>query len=148
LLIDVLLPLVRDSNGTVNVEWHHFPLHNPDPTLHVVGLADRSKFWKFLYTVMLAARQDPQMQLNVSMDRIVQLAGAAEISETQVRRAYDDESNWAAIQDDELAGKLLGMRGTPGLFYSGYFLTSEGVPKDIAAFDASLRQMLNIPLRQ
>jgi hypothetical protein len=148
LLIDILIPLVQDSNGTVNVEWHHYPIHEPDPSLHVIGLADRGKFWKFLYTVMMAARQDPNMQLNVSMDRIVQLAGAAGISETQVKRAYDDESNWAAVQDDVLAGKLLGIRGTPGLFFAGYFLTAEGMPKDNAVFDGTLRNMLHVPLRQ
>jgi predicted DsbA family dithiol-disulfide isomerase len=97
---------------------------------------------------MMAARQDTNMQVSVGIDRIVQLAGAAGISEAEARRAYADPSNWDTVRDDLLAGKLLGIRGTPGLFYAGYFLTAGGVPKNVAAFDGTLRNMLHVPLRQ
>jgi protein-disulfide isomerase len=148
LVIEILMPIVRDSNGTVNVEWHHFPIHNTDPSFHVVGYADPAKFWQYLYAVMMAARQDDNLQLNVSMARIIQLAGAVGISEARVKSAYDNQSSWNAVRDDLLAGKVLGVTGTPGLFYSGYFLTPEGLPRATAEFDSSLRRMLNVPLRQ
>ena len=41
-----------------------------------------------------------------------------------------------------MAGKLLGITRTPGLFYNGYFMTPAGMPSDLKAFDKSLRAML------
>ena len=42
-----------------------------------------------------------------------------------------------------MTGRLLGITKTPGLFYNGYFLTPDGIPTDLAAFNRSLRTMLS-----
>jgi hypothetical protein len=34
---------------------------------------------------------------------------------------------------------------TPGLLYDGYYMTPDGIPNDLAAFDASLRKMVGVP---
>lgn len=41
-----------------------------------------------------------------------------------------------------MAGNLMGVKMTPGLFHNGYFLTPGGLPTDTAAFDKSLRAMI------
>jgi hypothetical protein len=46
------------------------------------------------------------------------------------------------VKEDLIAGRLLGVARTPGLFYNGYFLTPNGIPLDLASFDKSLRAML------
>ncbi|CAN5325715.1 hypothetical protein BH10PSE9_BH10PSE9_21130 [soil metagenome] len=74
--------------------------------------------------------------------KLAEFAEAEGGSEATLKEAQADSAKWAMVKQDLLAGHLLGITATPGLFYNGYFLTPGGIPLDGKAFDASLRGML------
>lgn len=142
-LLQVLSSIVRDSNGTVNIQWRHLPAHNFDPLLHAVSLAETPRFWNFASQVMAAYMKgdDPEKW---NWEKIVEIGKAAGVREEALIKARDNQENWEIVQQDFLAAKLLRIEKTPGLFYNGYFMTPDGLPQDIVSFDKSLRAMLNV----
>lgn len=74
--------------------------------------------------------------------KLIEFAKAEGGSEETLNNAYADKAKWTAVKEDLIAGRLLGITRTPGLFYNGYFMTPDGVPLDLAGFDKSLRAML------
>jgi protein-disulfide isomerase len=143
-LMGLLGPIVADSNGTVAIEWRNLPVHDMDPMLQAVALADLDKFWPFLGTVMTAASQG-KITADLNWDQVVALGKAAGISEEKLVAARDKPAYWNAVREDFLAAKLLGISRTPGLLYDGYYMTPDGIPNDLADFDASLRKMVGVP---
>jgi len=140
-LMQVLIKIVQDSNGTVNIQWRHLPAHDHDPILHAVSLSDPNKFWNFAFGVMtkFMTGSDPSKW---TWEQIVEMGKTAGIPEEALARARDDKANWEVLQQDYLAAKLLRVEKTPGLFYNGYFMTPDGMPFDVVTFDKSLRAML------
>jgi protein-disulfide isomerase len=128
---------------TVSVEWRHFPIHKPDPALHVAALAfEGDQFWGFTLRVLgevLAKGGGFDM---LTPEKLAEIAKTVGGSDERIQAAYADPAKWAAVKQDLLAGHLLGVQVTPGLFFNGYFLTPAGLPLDRKAFDASLRAML------
>ena len=143
-LMNLLGSIVADSNGTVAIEWRNLPVHDMDPMLQAVALADLDKFWPFLATVMSAASQG-KITADLNWDQVVALGKAAGIAEEKLVAARDKPAYWNAVRQDFLAAKLLGISRTPGLLYDGYYMTPDGIPNDLAAFDASLRKMVGVP---
>jgi protein-disulfide isomerase len=143
-LIGILYNIVvRDMPGTASVEWHHFPAHPPDPALHVAGLGfTGNHFWGFSFKVLNAILAANGNFDGLTNEKLIEYAKAEGGSEETLKAAYADKAKWAAVKEDLLAGQLLGITLTPGLFYNGYFITPEGLPLDNAAFDKSLRAML------
>jgi protein-disulfide isomerase len=142
-LFKILSTIVRDMPDAASVEWRHFPAHVPDPALHVAGLGfTGNHFWGFTFRVLdavLAAGGDFRALTN---EKLIEFAKAEGGSEETLKAAYADKAKWAAVKADLLAGQLLDITLTPGLFYNGYFMTPEGLPVDTVAFDKSLRAML------
>lgn len=139
-IMPVLKQIVDDSNGKVKLEWRHYPVHPPDPALHVLAQADTARFWDFAFAFMQAL-DDP----SADKDYIVVAKAAAEkvgIDPAKFAAAADDAEKWDAVKQDFLAGRLLGVGFTPGIFFDGYFLTPNGPPVDTKGFDASLRVMV------
>jgi protein-disulfide isomerase len=140
-LLGILDGIVASMPKTVNLEWHHFPTHAPDPALHVAGLAFKdSHFWGFTRRVLgevLKARGP-----GLTPEVIIEFAKAEGGSEELLAAAYADKGKWDAVKEDLIAGRLLGVTRTPGLFYNGYFMTPNGLPLDLASFDKSLRAIL------
>lgn len=144
-LMLILTQIVRDSHGTVKIEWRNYPAHPADPTLHVVALAKPDHFWTFMFGVMSVAYPHPMMQVKFPMKDVLEIAKKSGLTAADVHRAYKNPANWELVKQDYLAAKLLGIKRTPGLFYSGYFLTPNGMPHNLKAFDASLRRMVGVP---
>jgi protein-disulfide isomerase len=143
MLIPVLMNIVKDLPQRVNLEWRHFPNHPPDPALHVAGLGFKNEhFWGFTSAVLALVYAAGGSYDKLTPEKLTEFAIAEGGSEATLRSAYADKSKWAAVKDDFLAGQLLGINTTPGLFYDGYFLTPLGVPLDLPAFDKSLRAMV------
>lgn len=142
-LIALLSKIVTDLNGVANVEWHHFPTHPPDPALHVGALGFRDQhFWNYTFAIMrtvLAANGDYR---GLTPEKLAEFAKNEGGSAATLEAAYADKAKWAAVKEDLIAGRLLGITRTPGLFYNGYFMTPNGIPTDFKAFDKSLRAML------
>ncbi|MEX1083717.1 MAG: hypothetical protein WEC82_05305, partial [Xanthobacteraceae bacterium] len=69
-------------------------------------------------------------------------AEKAGIDPAKFAAAEDDPAKWDTVKQDFLAGRLLGVGFTPGIFFDGYFLTPKGPPTDTKAFEASLRVMV------
>ena len=142
-LVGLLGRIVADSNGTVAIEWRHLPVHDQDPVLDVAALADPAKFWQFMVVVMGATQADANQPWDWT--RIVELGKAAGIAEETLIAARDNPAVWRSVREDFLAAKLLGVSRTPGLFYDGYYMTPDGIPNDLAAFEAALRKMVGVP---
>jgi len=145
LLYSVLFGIVKDPEFTnlVNVEWRHFPTHPPDPALHVAALGfEGEQFWGFVSSVLGVVYQAGGSYNALTPDKLVELAIAQGGSKETLEAAYADKAKWNAVKEDLMAGQLLGVTRTPGLFYNGYFMTAQGIPSDTAAFDKSLREML------
>lgn len=142
-LYGVLTPISRDMPETVSIEWRHFPIHKPDPALHVAGLGFvGERFWNFTFRILQEVHAHGGGYDTLTPEKIAEFAGAEGGSEATLQAAYADPAKWAAVKEDLLAGHLLGVTKTPGLFYNGYFLTPAGIPLNTKAFDASLRAML------
>lgn len=142
-LFELLRNIVRDMPQLASVEWRHFPLHPPDPALHVASLGfEGEHFWGFLFRLLAEVLAKGGNYHGLTPEKLTEFAKAEGGSEETLRAAYADPAKWAAVKQDLLAGHLLGVKTTPGLFYSGYFLTPQGLPLDKKAFDASLRAML------
>lgn len=142
-LVPVLIKIVQDNPGRVALTWRHFPTHPPDPALHVaaLSLAD-THFWGFIGGVLAIVWADGGSYERLTPDKLAELAQAQGGSQADLTAAYADSHKWKAVKDDFLAGKLMGVLRTPGLFYGGYFLTATGMPSDLAGFDKSLRDMI------
>jgi protein-disulfide isomerase len=135
--------IVEDMKHVVSVEWRHFPTHPPDPALHVAGLGFKGEhFWGFTFRVLDEVYASGGQISGITPEKLAAFAKAEGGSEETLKAAYADKAKWAAVKEDALAGRLLGITRTPGLFYNGYFITPEGLPFDLKAFDASLRAML------
>jgi protein-disulfide isomerase len=143
MLITVLRGAVTDLKGVASVEWRHFPTHAPDPALHVAGLGfEGDHFWGFTFRVVAAVYAAGGQFDGLTPAKLEEFAKAEGGSATTLEAAYADQAKWAAVKEDLMAGKLLGVTRTPGLFYNGYFMTPNGIPGDLKAFDKSLREML------
>jgi protein-disulfide isomerase len=142
-LLGILDGIVASMPKTVSLEWHHFPTHAPDPALHVAGLAFKdAHFWGFTRRVLGEVLRAGGPFTGLTPERIAEFAKAEGGSEESLAAAYADKGKWDAVKADLIAGRLLGIARTPGLFYNGYFLTPNGIPLDLASFDKSLRAML------
>lgn len=143
LLMGMLRGVVTDLKGVASVEWRHFPTHAPDPALHVAGLGfEGDHFWGFTFRVLGAVYAAGGQFAGLTPDKLAEFAKAEGGSAKTLEAAYADKAKWAAVKEDLMAGKLLGVTRTPGLFYNGYFMTPNGIPSDLKAFDKSLREML------
>jgi protein-disulfide isomerase len=142
-LVGLLGRIAADSNGTVAIEWRHLPVHEMDPVLQAVALGQPDKFWQFMVAVMGAAQKDANQPWDWA--RIVELGKAAGIAEATLVAARDNPAAWEAVREDFQAAKLLGVSRTPGLFYDGYYMTPDGIPNDLPAFEAALRKMVGVP---
>lgn len=142
-LIGTLIPIERDLHGKVSVEWRHFPAHPPDPALHVAGLAFQDHhFWNFMMSVMRTVYAANGEYAGLTPEKLAEFAKAEGGTAKTLQDAYADKAKWAAVKQDLMAGKLLGITRTPGLFHDGYFVTPAGIPTDLKAFDKSLRDMI------
>jgi len=142
-LYGILYNIVRDMPKVASVEWRHFPIHPPDPALHVASLGfEGGHFWGFVFRVLSEVLSRGGIYQGLTPEKLAEFAKAEGGSEEALQAAYADPAKWAAVKEDLLAGHLLGVKATPGLFYNGYFLTPQGLPGDKKAFDASLRAML------
>ena len=138
-----LRTIVMDMKGKVSVEWRHYPTHAPDPALHVAGLGFQGDhFWGFTLKVLAEVYKANGAFAGLTQAKLAEFAKAEGGSAKTLQDAYADRAKWAAVKQDLMAGKLLGVTRTPGLFYNGYFLTPNGIPQDLKAFDKSLREML------
>lgn len=143
LLIGTLNGIVTDMPGVVNVEWRHFPTHPPDPALHVAGLGFKGQhFWGFTFHVLSTVYAANGQFSGLTSQKLAEFAKAEGGSQKTLTAAYADKAKWSSVKDDLLAGRLLGVTRTPGLFYNGYFMTPDGMPMDTKTFDKSLRAML------
>ena len=135
--------VIAEMKGKASVEWRHFPTHAPDPALHVAGLSfEGMHFWGFTFRILQAVYAAGGSFADLTPDKITEFAKAEGGSAKTLEAAYADKAKWATVKQDLMAGKLLGITRTPGLFYNGYFLTPNGIPMDMKAFDKSLREML------
>lgn len=142
-LFGILNGIVASMPNTVSVEWHHFPTHPPDPALHVAGLGFKgAHFWGFTSRVLGEVLRAFGDYSGLTPQKLAEFAQAEGGSKETLTAAYADKAKWEAVKGDLLAGRLLGVTQTPGLFYNGYFMTPNGVPLDLASFDKSLRAML------
>ncbi len=142
-LYGLLQKIVADMPQTASVEWRHFPTHAPDPALHVAALGFAGPhFWGFAFRVLGAIYAANGTFDGLTAEKLAAFAKAEGGSEKTLKAAYADAAKWTAVKEDLLAGRLLGVTRTPGLFFNGYFMTPDGMPLDIAAFDKSLRAML------
>jgi protein-disulfide isomerase len=142
-LCQILSKVQRDMPDVVSVEWHHFPVHAPDPALHVAGLGfTGDHFWGFTLRVLSTIQAAGGSFDGLTSEKLIEFAKAEGGSEATLKAAYADKAKWTAVRDDLVAGQLLGVTVTPGLFYNGYFLTPEGLPLDNAGFEKSMRTML------
>lgn len=139
-IMPVLKQIVDESNGKVKLEWHHYPAHPPDPALHVLALTDPAHFWEFTFAFLRALDAQPNHRDYNSLAKAT--AEKAGIDLAKFAAAEDDPAKWDAVKQDFLAGHLLGVRFTPGIFFDGYFLTPKGLPVDTEAFEVSLRTMV------
>jgi protein-disulfide isomerase len=143
LLYGVLRRVVADLNDTVSVEWRHFPTHTPDPALHVAALGfEGEHFWGFVFRVLSEVYTAKGSFTGLTDAKLIEFAKAEGGSATTLKSAYADQAKWRSVKEDLIAGQLLGVSRTPALFHNGYFMTPQGLPTDLAAFDKSLRAML------
>lgn len=143
LMLVTLKGIVNDLKETASVEWHHFPTHPPDPALHVAGLSfEGEHFWGFAFRVLTEVYNAGGQYKGLTDEKLVEFAKAEGGSAETLQAAYKDKAKWQVVQEDLMAGRLLGATRTPALFYNGYFMTPDGIPRDMKAFDKSLRAML------
>jgi protein-disulfide isomerase len=142
-LAGLLNGIVTSMPQIVSLEWHHFPIHPPDPALHVAGLSFKgAHFWSFTGRVLNEVLKAGGPYAELTPDKLAAFAKEEGGSKETLAAAYADQAKWDAVKEDLVAGRLLGITRTPGLFYNGYFMTPNGIPRDLAAFDKSLRAML------
>ncbi|MDE2229565.1 MAG: thioredoxin domain-containing protein [Alphaproteobacteria bacterium] len=142
-LFVMLRSIVADMPQTASVEWRHFPIHKPDPALQVAGLGfEGDHFWGFTFRVLNLVLKAGGMYSGLTRQKLDEFAAAEGGSDETFKAAYADPAKWAAVKEDLLAGRLLGVTRTPGLFYNGYFLTPTGLPANIKGLEMSLRKML------
>jgi len=143
MLLPVLTKIQADMPAQVSIEWRHFPTHKPDPSLHLASMAFRGPhFWGFTSAVLRFVYDAAGQFSGLTDEKVTQIAVLNGGSNAMLVRARADRSNWQALKRDLMAGRLMGVTRTPGLFHNGYFLTPDGVPRDLAAFDRSLRAMV------
>ncbi len=143
LLYGMLRRVVTDLKDTVSVEWRHFPTHTPDPALHVAALGfEGEHFWGFVFRVLTEVHTAKGSFIGLTDAKLIEFAKAEGGSAATLKAAYADQAKWRSVKEDLIAGQLLGVTKTPALFHNGYFMTPQGLPTDLAAFDKSLRAML------
>lgn len=124
------LPLIKEellSRGDVRFEYHHFPLQSIHPNALpaaeaaecVVDANDADAFWT--YHDALFERQRAWSNLGDPASYFVRLAADIGLS-TEGMASCLDERRYAdeILEDYEIAGGVLGLRGTPSVFVNGY----------------------------
>lgn len=142
MLVPILKKLQADLPSRVAVEWRHFPLHPPDPALHVAAMAvPNGRAWDFTSLVLAHYVETSAPPDGPKLLELLKRCGA---ERTDLERVLAAPQSWATLKRDMLAGQLLGVTATPALFVDGYFLTPDGLPNDLASFDAALRAMKGV----
>ncbi|NOT41210.1 MAG: thioredoxin domain-containing protein [Alphaproteobacteria bacterium] len=142
-LFGVLRRIVIEMPKTVSVEWRHFPTHAPDPALGVAALGfEGERFWGFMFRVLTEVYNAKGEFGTLNEAKLIEFAKAEGGTQATLKAAYADQAKWRSVKEDLLAGQLLGITRTPAMFHNGYFMTPQGLPQDLPAFDKSLRTML------
>ena len=137
-LMPVLKKVVDESDGKANIVWRHYPVHPPDPSLHVYSMAEPARFWDLLFVLM-----DRAGSFHPDFEPVALEAGKQlNIPAAKIRASQKNERLWHLLKQDFLAAKLAGIRLTPGLFHDGYFLTPGGIPQDMNEFESILRNIV------
>jgi protein-disulfide isomerase len=143
-MVMLLGRMQSDMPAKMAVEWHHFPTHSPDPALHVRALAGEGRhFWPIATEVLKQVYADEGRFSGLTSARMTEIALSNGAKANEVEAAIANPALWDQVKQDFIGGKLMGIRKTPGLFFNGYFLTPDGIPVDLAAFDRELRSMIN-----
>ncbi len=128
--VQVALPLIKDellSRGDVRFEFHHFPLQSIHPNALpaaeasecVVDANDAEAFWT--YHDALFERQQAWGSLGDPDTYFVRLADDLGLSTEGMATCLEERRYVDAIQEAyEIAGGVLGLRGTPSVFVNGY----------------------------
>ena len=141
-LVPILKAIQADNAKRVAVEWRHFPLHPPDPALHVASMAAaKGRAWDFTFSVLEDFLTEGQPADGPKLLALLKACGGDQAS---LDRALAAPESWAMLKRDMLAGQLLGVTATPALFIDGYFLTPDGLPTDLKGFEASLRAIKGV----
>ena len=143
MLVSNLIQIQKDMPKLVSIEWRHFPTHPPDPGLHVAALAFTGPtFWSFISAVLHFVYAADGQYAGLTDAKIVEIAKSLGGTQSLVEAAWANKAKWSVVRSDLIAGRLMGVTKTPGLFYNGYFLTPDGIPVDANGFDRSLRSMV------
>lgn len=143
MIVSNLIQIQKDMPKLVSIEWRHFPTHPPDPGLHVAALAfTGTKFWSFISAVLNIVLAADGQYAGLTNAKIVAIAKSLGVPQAMVEAAWASKAKWSVVRSDLIAGRLMGVTKTPGLFHNGYFLTPDGIPVDANGFDRSLRSML------
>jgi protein-disulfide isomerase len=140
MLIPIMKGLQSDHPKAVALEWRHYPLHPPDPALHVASMAVApGRAWDFTAAVLedyLATEKQTDGAKLLSL--LAKFGG----DEKSYSRALADPASWATLKRDMLAAQMIGVKLTPAVVIDGYYLTPDGLPSDLKGFDAALRAMV------
>ncbi len=143
--VKILLGIVKDMPAAAAVEWRHLPIHPADPAFHLAALsAPPEKTWSVITEILRIVEKGSGDYSALTPDRLLKIVTKSGGSKDALDAAINDPAKWALLKSDLIAGKLMGVTITPGVFIDGYFLTPAGIPSDTAGFDKSLRAMIKV----
>jgi protein-disulfide isomerase len=141
--VRILLAILKDMPKAVAIEWRHLPIHPADPAFHLAALsAPADKRWLVIADILGIVDKGGGDYSKLTQDALLKIVVKSGGSKEALDAAMNDPAKWALLKSDLIAGGLMGVRLTPGLFIDGYFLTPGGIPTDAAGFEKSLRAMV------
>ena len=139
----ILVRIVHDMPKAAAVEWRHLPIHPPDPAFHLAALSvPPAGTWPVIADILAIVDKGGGDYSALTPEKLLEIVTKRGGSKDALDAAMNDPAKWALLKSDLIAGKLMGVKITPGVFIDGYFLTPAGIPSDTAGFDKSLRAMV------
>ncbi|MSP25366.1 MAG: hypothetical protein EXR75_09415 [Myxococcales bacterium] len=138
---DALKQVEAKYGDKVKIVWRHKPLsfHQNAPLAHQASIeAFKQKgndgFWK-MHDKLFAGQKSP----GIKREQLDQYAGELGLDMAKFKKALDDGTHKAAVDEDIKASDKIGIGGTPAFLVNGYFI--EGA-QPFSAFRAAIDKAL------
>ncbi len=141
-VIPAVEEVLSKYRNDVRLVWRHMPLpfHKEAPLAAEATVEARKQkgddaFWKF-HDRLWQAQSEPDGVKRVTLEKI---AGELGLDMAAFKKALDERTHKARVEQDAQVGQNAGIRGTPGFVINGYFISGA---QPASAFDKLIKLAL------
>lgn len=129
------------KTGKVQIIYRHFPGLGTESLRAAIGsycAGEQDRFWDYKYELFHIQAEAGQLSAEkldagrYSDDKLKQIAKDLELDTAKFDQCFGGTAALKAVEDDQRAGRAIGIRGTPSFAINGLPMGASGAPADMA----------------